>query len=230
MTNLLTQAQVQTLALKVGWKPADAKIIAAIAMVESAYSTGGRSYADADKEGDQHLANVDWGYSIGLTQVRSKRDQLETGRSRDASRLHDPEFNLRSALEIFNAQGFKAWTTFNNGQYKAYLPKDFPVPVGVHVVISGDTLSKIAQTYGTFTWQQLASVNGLVYPYTIYIAQPLQLPVFYYTVQPGDTLTGIAEVHEDHRPGAGDLEQDLEPQPDLGQADPAGAASRDAVT
>lgn len=193
MTNLMTQAAVQALAVQVGWPLADAKIIAAIAMVESAAAVSGKSYADADKIGDQNLANTTWGFSYGLTQVRSLRVQKGMGQYRDEDRLLDPYFNLASALRIKNESGFGAWTTFRNEQYKAYLAQQYPAPNGVHIVLSGQTLIKIAGMYGgLFTWDQLARVNGLLKPYTIYINQPLQLPVWKYTIRAGDTLSGIA--------------------------------------
>jgi LysM repeat protein len=192
VTNPFTQSQVQAMALQVGWKSADAKIIAAIAMVESAYSSNGISYADADKEGDQNLVNSVYGYSYGLTQIRSMWSQANTGQSRDSTRLKDPKFNLSSALTLFKQGGFGIWSTYNSGQYKAYLQGDYPPAPGTYVVVSGDSLVKIAGKYTGFTWQQLAQVNGLQKPYTIYIGQPLQLPVWDYHVQSGDTLTTIA--------------------------------------
>jgi len=175
-----------------GFSHQDAKIIAAIAMVESAYSEGGQSYADADKEGDQALVNSLYGFSYGLTQIRSMWSQNHTGQPRDASRLKDPKFNLNSAYILFSKYGWSQWSTYNNGQYKAFLPREYPPPPGVHVVVSGNTLIKITALYTGFTWQQLAAANGLVKPYTIYINQPLQLPVWDYVVRPGDNLTKIA--------------------------------------
>lgn len=194
MTNPFTQTQVRSLAQGVGWTLENSRIIAAIAMVESAYSINGRAYADADKEGDQNLITDIYGYSYGLTQIRSMYSQNGTGLTRDASRLKEPAFNLHSALIIWEKYRFAPWTTFNNGQYKAYLPDEYPAPAGFHVVISGDTLIKITQRYSSsgFTWQQLAAANGLVSPYTIFINQKLQLPVWNYTVRPGDSLSGIA--------------------------------------
>jgi LysM repeat protein len=193
VTNPFTQSQVQTMAQGQGFSAADAKTIAAIAMVESAYSAGGISYADADKEGDQHLTNAIYGYSYGLTQIRSMWSQNHTGEPRDASRLKDPKFNLNSACILRNKYGWEIWSTYNTGQYKAFLQGDFPPTPGTHVVTSGDTLIKITGKYTGFTWQELAAVNGLAKPYTIYIGQPLQLPVWDYKVQSGDNLTLIAK-------------------------------------
>lgn len=65
-----------------------------------------------------------------------------------------------------------------------------------YTVKSGDTLSGIAAKYGT-SYQSLASLNGISYPYTIYVGQKLKVSgtassTKSYTVKSGDTLSGIA--------------------------------------
>lgn len=63
-----------------------------------------------------------------------------------------------------------------------------------YVVKSGDTLSGIATKYGT-TYQALANLNGISFPYTIYPNQLLKVngtASKTYTVHSGDTLSGIA--------------------------------------
>ena len=63
-----------------------------------------------------------------------------------------------------------------------------------YIVKSGDTLSGIATKYGT-TYQALASLNGINYPYTIYPNQVLKVngtASKKYVVHSGDTLSGIA--------------------------------------
>ncbi len=63
-----------------------------------------------------------------------------------------------------------------------------------YVVKSGDTLSGIATKYST-TYQVLASLNGISYPYTIYPYQVLKVTgnaSKTYTVHSGDTLSAIA--------------------------------------
>lgn len=63
-----------------------------------------------------------------------------------------------------------------------------------YVVKSGDTLSGIAIKYGT-SYQALASLNDISYPYTIYPNQVLKVngtASKTYTVHSGDTLSGIA--------------------------------------
>lgn len=63
-----------------------------------------------------------------------------------------------------------------------------------YIVQSGDTLSGIATKYGT-SYQALANLNGISYPYTIYPNQVLKVNGITsktYTVHSGDTLSGIA--------------------------------------
>lgn len=83
-----------------------------------------------------------------------------------------------------------------------------------YTVASGDTLSAIASRCGT-TYQTIASLNGIAYPYTIYPCEVLCMPTncyyntgatscatgvgsytascaYYYDVAPGDTLSSIA--------------------------------------
>jgi nucleoid-associated protein YgaU len=72
-----------------------------------------------------------------------------------------------------------SWTTYKNGQYKAFLPKQFPPPPNTYTVISRDTLSGIAAriSKGEWIWQELALANGIQPPYTITVGQVLLLPV-----------------------------------------------------
>lgn len=178
MSNLLTQQQVVNLCLSVGFNQTNARIAAAIAMCESPLFKDGKPYANFDAVGDQALANETWGYSYGGFQVRSLRAQKGTGNYRDELKLPDPTFNARSARTIKAAAGsFRPWSTFTSGIYKAYLQDMYPPAKGTHVVMSGDTLSKIAATYGyQWTWQQLAQTNNIPSPYKITIGQVLILP------------------------------------------------------
>lgn len=69
---------------------------------------------------------------------------------------------------------------------------------GQYVVVSGDTLSGIGAKTG-HGWQDIANLNGIKAPYTIYPGQRLNLPggtiaspqEATYTVVSGDTLSGI---------------------------------------
>lgn len=65
-----------------------------------------------------------------------------------------------------------------------------------YIVKSGDTLSGIANKFGT-TYQELARVNGIANPNLIYVGQVLkineQAQEKTYIVKSGDTLSGIAK-------------------------------------
>lgn len=190
---LLTQKQVTDLCESVGFTKAEARIAGAIAMVESAAVRENKPYANTEEVGDEALANSTWGFSYGLFQVRSLRKDTGTGRTRDSTRLKDATFNCRSALTIMRSAGWDQWSTYNTGQYKAYLQDQFPPPPGTYIVVSGDTLSRIAAKLGNkFKWQDLARVNGIHSPYRIFIGEVLLFPWIEYTVKSGDTLGGIA--------------------------------------
>ena len=67
-------------------------------------------------------------------------------------------------------------------------------------VVKGDTLSSIAQKFGT-TYQELARINGITNPNLINVGQIIKLPsssttsssTNSYKVVSGDTLSGIAK-------------------------------------
>lgn len=71
-----------------------------------------------------------------------------------------------------------------------------------YTVKSGDNLSSIASAYGT-TYAKLASLNGIRYPYTIYVGEKLKVSgsastnstKVYYKVKSGDTVSGIASAY-----------------------------------
>lgn len=195
MVNAWLQKDVETLCARAGFAAADAKIMAAISLVEAPYSMSGKSYSDFDRVGDQALATTTWGYSYGGFQIRSLRADAGTGRFRDAGRLPEPEFSARSALAIWKQSGFTPWSTFMTGQYKALMQDLYPPAQGTYVVVPGDSLSVIASRLKVGAWEDLARVNGLRSPYTIYIGQVLLLPWFNYTVLAGDTLSQIVATY-----------------------------------
>jgi len=153
----------------------NARIGSAIAMVEAPARGADVPSADFSKIGDIELANATWGYSYGGFQIRSLRAEKGTGGWRDEELLLDPMFNCMAAQAIQEDSGWKAWSTFVSGQYKAYLQDIFPPPPNTYVVLAGDTLSGIAYTLG-IEWEDLARENNLHSPYTIYIGQHLLLP------------------------------------------------------
>jgi lysozyme len=63
-----------------------------------------------------------------------------------------------------------------------------------HTVQQGETLSSIAQRYGT-TWQALASANGIVNPNQIYVGQRLKIPTSGSSGSTDNTATGCRIQH-----------------------------------
>ena len=103
--------------------------------------------------------------------------------------------------------GITANTVDMNWCYKDYTngatttPAPQPEPsYGTYTVMAGDTLSGIAEKFGT-TYQELAAINGIADPNVIHVGQIIKLKgdaastpqgENTYTVQAGDTLSGIA--------------------------------------
>lgn len=173
----LNQQQLRDLCKKVGFNTQNQKIGAAIALCEAPVFGVVPPVADTEMVGDKDLANDKWGYSYGAFQIRSLRADKGTGRIRDEDRLTDVMFNARSARAIKLQSGWRPWSTFQTGQYKAYLPDLFPPPRGTYYVVAGDSLGRIASKLpGDWTWEDLARENGLHSPYTIRIGDLLQLP------------------------------------------------------
>lgn len=174
----LNQQELRALCKKVGFNDRNAAIGAAIALCEAPVFGVTPPVADTEMVGDQDLADKVWGFSYGAFQIRSLRSHKGTGKVRDEDELLDPTFNARSARTIKLDRGsWMPWSTFQTGQYKAYLQDIYPPPPGTYYVVAGDTLSKIAAKLpGTWSWQDLARVNGLHSPYSIRIGDMLQLP------------------------------------------------------
>jgi hypothetical protein len=174
MALVKTQDEVYDLARSVGFNHDNARIASAIALCEAPATVviEGRKHPASNfgAVGDIELANDTWGYSYGGFQIRSLRADTGTGRIRDAERLDEPRFNAKSARAIKLASGWRAWSTYTNGAYKAYLQDLFPPPKDAYVVVAGDTLSSIGAAHG-IDWQALARWNGIHSPYTIYIGQ-----------------------------------------------------------
>jgi len=99
----LSFEQLRTLAQGVGFTGVDADTAAAIALAES---------------GGNVLARGDGGSSFGLWQIHSPAwPQFSV------NELLTELGNANAAFFVFSKSGFKAWSTFNSGAYKAHLPK-----------------------------------------------------------------------------------------------------------
>jgi len=102
--------------IRLGVSPEDAKILTAVAYVESC---GFKSWI----VGDKHL-----GGSVGLFQIHlpSHKDKLiratgSTNRDDWVAWLQDPWNNIKMAAEIYKSQGLKAWTVYKKETYKPYV-------------------------------------------------------------------------------------------------------------
>ena len=118
-TKKIPQTKIEQMLLAVGFKPADAKIMAAVAMAESA----GDPMIDTVKSGlDPQKKNE---FSIGLFQLNMIDDFLEE-RLRlfdieSTDELYDPIVNVIAAKRLFDQQGFGAWGAYTNNSYKQFL-------------------------------------------------------------------------------------------------------------
>lgn len=91
-----------------------ARIATAVAMAES--------HGIPDAQGDTSIQDQTWGPSVGLWQIRSLRAEWGTGRTRDGSRLTDPNFNAKSMITISGGgQNWGPWSAYTNGAYRSHL-------------------------------------------------------------------------------------------------------------
>lgn len=81
----------------------DTELMVAIALAES------YCRADADNTG----TNRDGSYDIGVFQINSIH-----GQSKEA--MMDYKQNIAYAYKIYNSQGLRAWSVYNNGAYLKY--------------------------------------------------------------------------------------------------------------
>lgn len=106
----MTPADVHALAVAAGLDSDSAIIATAIAWAESNLKP--------NAVGDIALADVTWGPSLGLWQIRSLKADAGTGRPRDADRLFEPAFNARAMVAISaGGTNWTPWSVFKNGRY-----------------------------------------------------------------------------------------------------------------
>lgn len=133
--------QLHDLAAQVGF--ADPDTAAAIAIAESRGQTGATNIV-TQEQADEYNATHPTGprhgpeRSFGLWQVNTL---VWTAYSE--TQLLDATYNAQAAFAVFKAQGFKAWSTYTSGDYKAYLPKPSPDPVAVGSSASGTVVATL---------------------------------------------------------------------------------------
>ena len=115
----IPQAKINEMLLAVGFKPEEAKIMAAVAMAESA----GDPMIDTVKSGlDPEKKNE---FSIGLFQLNMidafLEERLKLFGIESTDELYDPIVNVIAAKRLFDQQGFGAWGAYKNNSYKKFL-------------------------------------------------------------------------------------------------------------
>jgi hypothetical protein len=122
-----TPEQIITIARKVGIPE---NLIPEFVAISIAENRTGETLA----QGDLELMDDKWGPSVGLMQIRSLKNPLTPGYTkadnlRYEKKLTDPEYNLRTAYEIYKEKGFKPWSTYNLDKetkvraYEEFLPE-----------------------------------------------------------------------------------------------------------
>ena len=118
-TKKISQPKINEMLLAVGFTPEQAKIMAAVAMAESA----GDPMIDTVKSGlDPEKKNE---FSIGLFQLNMidafLEERLKLFGIESTDELYDPIVNVIAAKRLYDQQGFGAWNAYNNNSYKKFL-------------------------------------------------------------------------------------------------------------
>ena len=118
-TKKISQPKINEMLLAVGFTPEQAKIMAAVAMAESA----GDPMIDTVKSGlDPEKKNE---FSIGLFQLNMidafLEERLKLFGIESTDELYDPIVNVIAAKRLYDQQGFGAWSAYNNNSYKKFL-------------------------------------------------------------------------------------------------------------
>ena len=117
-TKVIPQPKIEDMLLAVGFEPEIAKIMAAVAMAESA----GNPKIDTVKSGLDPQKKKE--FSIGLLQLNMKDDRerlLDVFDIESEEELYDPIINVIAAKRLYDEQGLDAWGAYKNGSYKKFL-------------------------------------------------------------------------------------------------------------
>ena len=117
-TKVIPQPKIEDMLLAVGFEPEIAKIMAAVAMAESA----GDPMIDTVKSGLDPEKKKE--FSIGLLQLNMKDDKdrlLDVFDIESEEELYDPIINVIAAKRLYDEQGLDAWGAYKNGSYKKFL-------------------------------------------------------------------------------------------------------------
>ena len=117
-TKVIPQPKIEEMLLAVGFEADIAKIMAAVAMAESA----GDPMIDTVKSGLDPEKKKE--FSIGLFQLNMKDDRdrlLNVFDIKSEEELYDPIINVIAAKRLYDEQGLNAWSAYKNGTYKDFL-------------------------------------------------------------------------------------------------------------
>jgi len=117
-TKIIPQPKIEEMLLAVGFEPNIAKIMAAVAMAESA----GDPMIDTVKSGSDPQKKRE--FSIGLLQLNMKDDRdrlLNLFDIESEQELYDPIINVIAAKRLYDEQGLKAWGAYTDNKYKQFL-------------------------------------------------------------------------------------------------------------
>lgn len=79
----------------------------------------------------------------------------------DWSRMKDPRYNAAAAKQVYDRQGFNAWTTYKNGRYKKWLPLARGGASGVDHPIEGTTTAEAAAQAAGYVAKELNPAQAL---------------------------------------------------------------------
>ena len=112
----ITKAETLDVISKAGFVGEQIETMAAISRAESG--------SDMNCIGDETLTGSKWDVSFGLFQIRGLKNA--PGSCRDISLLKgDLVRQGVCAKEIWNGQGYNAWSVYSNGKYRQYLNKNW---------------------------------------------------------------------------------------------------------
>jgi len=117
-TKVIPQPKIEEMLLAVGFEPDIAKIMAAVAMAESA----GDPMIDTVKSGTDPKKESE--FSIGLLQLNMKDDRdrlLNVFDIESEEELYNPIVNVIAAKRLYDEQGLNAWGAYKNNSYKQFL-------------------------------------------------------------------------------------------------------------
>lgn len=157
----------------------------AVAIAES----GGRSNA----MGDVGLQDNKWGPSVGLFQIRSLKDWKKYNDPyRDASRLPNPEYNVKAAFVKSNhGKSFKAWSTFTSGAFVKHLSEADTLAKQTGVGGPSESVNLPSNFSGHQTNQQIVVAGGRSHTGTVNVNLHMNVTISHGSVQEAERIVKL---------------------------------------